>query len=452
MDDAEADLGRARAAGADPARAADVEGRLRTLQGSVEEAMTVFARADLDGAPGLERLTLLALYGDEDTALDQADRLLAARARGALAPGDAARVVEDAARSARSAAGATRLLASIERSLGHDALVPRIPVLEARAALLLRAGRPAEALAACDGAEALSALDLDLMTTRADALRALGRNERGRARRERARPLGGRAAAPLTGRAEGARALLRGGTGAGPRSPQGSPRGRGVREYRPMSRAAAVALLTCLSPCLLRGEEPRQVSSVAGRADLQTAVALSCGATTVLLGEASHGTASAIDLKAALVKELITRCGFTHVVFESQLYDFEALKRKYGTSSASISELLNAIGGLWATSRELDDLAHFLHERALTHELTLSGIDGQVGGAMNLYSQTALAADLTASVFPRNDAHTAPPKSSDSTSGVSTPATSTTSGSKRTCPTVSVMRSSPLRRLTSPGG
>ena len=188
VDDVEADLARARSAGADPARAADVEGRLRTLQGRVEEAMSVFTHAALDGASGLERLTLLALYGDEDAALDQADRLLAARARGALAPGDAARVVEDAARSARSNASAARLLASIERALGHDALVPRIPVLEARAALLLRAGRAVEALAACDEAEALSALDLDLMTTRAAALRELGRNEQAeRVEKERAR-------------------------------------------------------------------------------------------------------------------------------------------------------------------------------------------------------------------------------------------------------------------------
>lgn len=167
-----------------------------------------------------------------------------------------------------------------------------------------------------------------------------------------------------------------------------------------MFRILAVALLTYLSTCVVRGEEPQQVPSAAGRSDIQPAVALSCGATTVLLGEASHGTASAIDLKAALVEELIARCGFTHIVFESQLYDFEALKRKYSTSSASIGDLLNAIGGLWATSKELDGLARFLHDRALTHELTLSGIDCQVGGAMNLYSQTALAADLTASLPP----------------------------------------------------
>lgn len=174
-----------------------------------------------------------------------------------------------------------------------------------------------------------------------------------------------------------------------------------------MSRPAAVALVTCLSAGFLRAEEPRQGSSVAGRADLQAAVALGCGATTVLLGEASHGTAGAIELKAALVRELVTRCGFTHVAFESQLYDFEALKRKYDTSSASIGELLNAIGGLWATSGELDGLARFLHERALAHELTLSGIDGQVGGAMNLYSQTYLADDLTDRLPPERRTHCA---------------------------------------------
>lgn len=172
-----------------------------------------------------------------------------------------------------------------------------------------------------------------------------------------------------------------------------------------MSRAAAVALLACLSTGTLCGEEPRPVSSVAGRTDLRAAVALGCAATTVLLGEASHGTASPIELKAALVKELITRCGFTHVVFESQLYDFEALKRKYDSSSASMADLLNAIGGLWATSGELDDLARFLHERARAHELTLSGIDGQVGGAMNLYAQTALAADLTTRLPPERRTH-----------------------------------------------
>jgi spermidine synthase len=186
--DAEADLARARAAGADPAQAADVEGRLRTLQGRVEEAMSAFARADLDGAPGLERLTLLAIYGDEDAALDQADRLLAARARGALGPGDAARAAEDAARAARTPEGAARAAASIDRWIGRDPYVPRIPVLEALASLLLKAGRPVDALRACAEAEGLSAFDLDLMTTRAEALHALGRHaEAARVELERAR-------------------------------------------------------------------------------------------------------------------------------------------------------------------------------------------------------------------------------------------------------------------------
>ena len=66
--------------------------------------------------------------------------------------------------------------------------MPRIPVLKARAALAVTAGRPAEALRACDEAEALSALDLDLMATRVKALDALGRHtEAERAERDRAR-------------------------------------------------------------------------------------------------------------------------------------------------------------------------------------------------------------------------------------------------------------------------
>lgn len=187
-DGAEADLTRARVAGADPAEVAEVEGRLRAAEGRVDDALAAFARAGEDAAAGLERLSLLVLIGDEATALEQADRLLAARAKGALTGGDAVRVAEDLASATRSREGAARALAAIERWIGHDPFVPRIPVLEAKAALLLRAGRPAEALEACARAEALSALDLDLMRTREEALRALGRTaEAERAAKERAR-------------------------------------------------------------------------------------------------------------------------------------------------------------------------------------------------------------------------------------------------------------------------
>ena len=188
LSDAEADLGRARAAGVDASKAADVEGRIRAAQGRIEEAVASFAHADTEGAPGLERLTLLSIYGDETDALGQADRLLAARSRGALTPGDAARTVEDLGRAARTPEVAARALGVLERRIGSDAGVPRIPVLKARASLLVTAGRPAEALGACAEAEALSALDLDLMATRVKALRALGRHaEAERAERERSR-------------------------------------------------------------------------------------------------------------------------------------------------------------------------------------------------------------------------------------------------------------------------
>jgi predicted membrane-bound spermidine synthase len=189
--DAEGDLVRARRAGADRARLAELEGRIAAREGRVDDALAAFARGDLDGPSGLERLTLLALYGGEDEALAQADRLLAARAHGRLGPGDAARVAEDARRSARSPQGAAWALASLDRWIGADASVPRIPVLKARAGLLVVARRPAEALRACDEAEALSALDVDLPAVRAEALHALGRHaEAERAEKERARRAG----------------------------------------------------------------------------------------------------------------------------------------------------------------------------------------------------------------------------------------------------------------------
>ena len=188
LSDAEADLERARASGVDPAKAADVEGRLLAARGRVEEAVGILARADTEGAPGLERLMLLSIMGDETDALEQADRLLAARAGGALAPGDAARAAEDLSRAVRTPEVAAKALDALERRIGRDAGVPRIPVLKARAALLVIAGRPGEALRACAEAEALSALDLDLMATRVRALRSLGRPaEAERAERERER-------------------------------------------------------------------------------------------------------------------------------------------------------------------------------------------------------------------------------------------------------------------------
>ena len=188
LEGAGSDLARARAAGAGDPEAAEVEGLLRTAQGRLDEALAADARGRLDGAPGLARLALLAVAGGEKAALDEADRLLAARAKGELSAGDAARVVEELPRAVRSPAGSARALESIARRLGSDALVPRIPVLEARAALEVRAGRPDEALQACREAEALSAFDLDLMGTRAEALRALGRYaEAERAERVRAR-------------------------------------------------------------------------------------------------------------------------------------------------------------------------------------------------------------------------------------------------------------------------
>jgi spermidine synthase/tetratricopeptide (TPR) repeat protein len=187
-DDARRDVAEARRLGAGEADLAEVEGRLLAAEGRSEDALAAFRRARPEGPGALERLTLLADGAEEDPALEQADRLLAARARGALTGGDAARAVEDLGRVARSKEGATRALAAMDRWIVRDEGVPRIPVFEARAALLLRAGRPAEALAACARAEALSAFDLELMATRAEALRALGRHaEADLAERERAR-------------------------------------------------------------------------------------------------------------------------------------------------------------------------------------------------------------------------------------------------------------------------
>lgn len=122
-----------------------------------------------------------------------------------------------------------------------------------------------------------------------------------------------------------------------------------------------------------------------------------CDRHVVMLGEdAGHGAGATIAAKAAVVEKLVDRCGFSAVFFESQVYDFLDLQRRFDRRDATRRDVADAIGGLWATTAEMQPLIDFLYQRAANGEVRLLGIDPQLGGAMQHYSMRSLAADLAA--------------------------------------------------------
>jgi erythromycin esterase-like protein len=122
-----------------------------------------------------------------------------------------------------------------------------------------------------------------------------------------------------------------------------------------------------------------------------------CDRQVVMLGEDSgHGAGATIAAKAALVERLVDRCGFSAVFFESQVYDFLDLQRRFDRRVATRRDVADAIGGLWSTTAEMQPLIDFLHQRAADGDVRLLGMDPQLGGATQRYAMRSLAADLAA--------------------------------------------------------
>ncbi len=120
-----------------------------------------------------------------------------------------------------------------------------------------------------------------------------------------------------------------------------------------------------------------------------------CGRQLLLLGEdANHGSGATLALKVELVKRLVTECHYSAVLFESQVYDFIDLEHAIAARTATPALVNDAIGGLWSKARETAAMAEFLHGQAMDGHVTLGGLDPQVGGATQLYTQQKLPAVL----------------------------------------------------------
>ena len=152
-----------------------------------------------------------------------------------------------------------------------------------------------------------------------------------------------------------------------------------------------LALCMCLTAAT---EAP---TTIAQQPALDALVKDVCQKQVLLLGEdANHGSGATLALKVELVKRLVEECDYSAVLFESQVYDFIDVQHAIDARTASPEQVSAAIGGLWSTARETAPLVAFLHQQAMAGRITLGGLDPQVGGATQRYTQQRLPAVLAA--------------------------------------------------------
>lgn len=130
---------------------------------------------------------------------------------------------------------------------------------------------------------------------------------------------------------------------------------------------------------------------------LVAAVNALCGREIALLGEATHAGGHTNAFKAALVQQLITKCHYRGVVFESSFYEFESIGRARRQGRPVTAEMVGAaVGGLWKFEREFQPLLPFLAGEVSSGRVTLGGMDFQTSGLEQPYSNDLLPAELTA--------------------------------------------------------
>lgn len=121
---------------------------------------------------------------------------------------------------------------------------------------------------------------------------------------------------------------------------------------------------------------------------------LACNHSVVVLGENSHGDGSTISIKARIVPELVARCGFSAIAFESSYYDFAELARSTPAHHGyDRQKFLSAIGRIWNLDVEFLPLADWV-VRQSPKKLTLYGLEDTIGSAGATYSLSVMPGQL----------------------------------------------------------
>jgi erythromycin esterase-like protein len=165
-----------------------------------------------------------------------------------------------------------------------------------------------------------------------------------------------------------------------------------MRHYRRMILLAALALAASAPADEARAWEP---ALRAAEQDL-------CRRQVALLGENGfHGEGKSVAFRAALIRRLVTRCGFRAVFFEAEHDDFIAVDRAARRHQPLTEAMvLSAIGGKWNKDTELAPLVAFLTAQARSGRVTLGGLDDQLGSAGAFYSLDLMPAELAAALPP----------------------------------------------------
>jgi erythromycin esterase-like protein len=115
----------------------------------------------------------------------------------------------------------------------------------------------------------------------------------------------------------------------------------------------------------------------------------------VFLGEASHGDGRTEEVKTALVQRLVGECGFNAVFFESSFYEFLSVTRSARQGRpVSMESVAAAVGGVWKFDQEMQPLLEFLADRVNKGQLRVGGLDFQIGGLGQPYSNEVLFAEM----------------------------------------------------------
>lgn len=122
-----------------------------------------------------------------------------------------------------------------------------------------------------------------------------------------------------------------------------------------------------------------------------------CNRQIVMVGEsATHGDGHTEAFKVELVERLVNECGFDSVFFESNHDEFINIARRLRTGQAmSVDQVYSAVGGLWKFDQEFQPLVPFLLTKAQAGQISLGGIDDQVGQAGQDYANVEMITELT---------------------------------------------------------
>jgi len=117
------------------------------------------------------------------------------------------------------------------------------------------------------------------------------------------------------------------------------------------------------------------------------------GVEVVMLGEQSHGEATAYQTKIKLIKYLHEEMGFDILAFESGLYDCRKAWKLINDGMDVREAMAKSIFYIWSATEEFEPLAAYISEtRESQNELVLHGFDSQFAGS---FSKGFLLPDFT---------------------------------------------------------